>query len=134
MIDVHLRGGIGRDSATAHDIHVTVEGKASRLPRGSRYRCYPADGVGGRVEAERVGGVHHCATLVVRCASHVDDATYGGCGCIHDSFRRGHRGQYPLGTYGSVRIKRPYLVGRSYVDVEPAQDIHLVTSLREATW
>src|SRR4029077_17513924 len=50
------------------------------------------------------------------------------CGCVHDPFRCGHRGQCPLGPYSSRRIKLPYLVCRAYVDVEPAQDVQLVVS------
>ena len=41
--------------------------------------------------------------------------------------------QCPLGAYGSSGIKLPYLVSGGYVDVEPAQDVHLVASHRKPT-
>ena len=59
IVDVHLVGRIGRDSAAAHDIHLPVEVQRSRLSCSPRYCCDRANGVGRRIEAERVGGVHH---------------------------------------------------------------------------
>ena len=55
-------------------------------------------------------------------ASHVDDAIYRARGRIHDPNRRVHSLE-PLGAYGRGWIKLPDLVGRGYVDVEPAQDV-----------
>jgi hypothetical protein len=133
VISVHLSGRIGRHSAATHHQHFTVESKRARLTRGSRYHCYRAESISSRVVAERVLGIHHETSLKVRCASHVDNAIYGARRRIHDPFRRGVRTHCPLGTYRSSRIKLPYLVGRGYVDVEPAQDVHLVTCLRKAT-
>ena len=132
VVDVHLVRWIGRDSATAHHIHVTVEGKPSRLARGTRYRRDGAGGVSRRVEAEGVSSVDHRASGVIRGASHVDDATYGGCRCIHDPLRRVHH-LGPLGAYRTIGVELPYLVGGGYVDVEPAQNIHLVARLGEPT-
>src|SRR5213078_1162847 len=109
------------------DQHLTIEAQRSRLPCRPRYGCYRAGHVAAGIEAERVGGVDHRATGEIRRPSHVDDATYGACGCEHDPFRRVHF-LCPLGAYGSSGVKLPYLVGGSYVDVEPAQDVQLVVN------
>src|SRR5216117_2968861 len=122
VVDVHLARGIGGDSTPAHDQHQAVEVKRSRLPCGPRYRCYRAGGIGARVEAERVGGVDQQASLEIRCPTHVDDATYGGCRCIHDPLRRVHH-LCPLRAHSSSGIKLPDLIGGGYVDVESAQDV-----------
>ena len=94
--------------------------------------CDRANCVGDRIEAERVGGVHHCATLEIRRTSHVDGAAYGARGRIHDPFRRVHL-LCPPGACRSIGVKLPYLVGGSHVDVEPAQDVQLVVSHRKPT-
>src|SRR4029077_3484593 len=104
------------------DIHLPIEAKRSRLPCSPRYRCDRADAVTRGIEAERVGGVHHCATLEIRRTSYVNGAAYGACGRVHDSFRRVHF-LCPPGACRSIRIKLPYFVGGSHVDVEPAQDV-----------
>ena len=132
IVDVHFVRGIGRDSPATHHLHLSVKVKSSRLACSPRYRCYRANGVGDRVEAERVGGVHHCATLEIRCSSHIDDAIYGACGRIHDPFRRVHF-LCPLGACRSSGIKLPYLVGGSYVNVKSTQDVQLVVGYRKAT-
>src|SRR5438132_3240215 len=134
IIRVHLAGWVGRDSAPAHDQHLAVVGKRTRLPCGPRYGCYRAGGVGARVEAERVGGVDHRATGEIRCPSHVDDATYGACGCVHDPFRRDRCTRCRLGAYGGSWVELIDTVGGGYVDVEPAQYVELVASHCKATW
>src|ERR1044072_6714604 len=81
-----------------------------------------AGGVTRRVKAKGVGGVDYRPTLVIRCASHVDDSIYGARRRIHDPLRRvRHLG--PLGSYPLSRIKLPDLIRGAYVDVEPAQDV-----------
>src|SRR5262249_53336084 len=93
---------------------------------------YRADGIAGRIEAERVVGVHHSTSLKVRCACQVDDAIYGACRCVHDPFRRVHH-LCPLGAYALSRIKLPDLIGGGYVDIEPAEYVQLVVSHCETT-
>ena len=53
-------------------------------------------------------------------------------GRIHDPHRRVCL-LCPLGSYSSVGIKLPDLVGGRYVDIEPAQDVELVVSHRKPT-
>ena len=93
-VDVHLVRRVGRDSAPAHDQHFctcpVIVRKCSRLPCGPRYGWYREDEVNRRVETEGVGGVHHQASLIIRCSSHEDEAIYGGCWRVHDPHRRVH--------------------------------------------
>ena len=65
IIDVDFVGRIGRHSASTHHIHLPVEVKPTGFSSGSRYGRNRADAVSYRIEAEGVGGVHHCATLVI---------------------------------------------------------------------
>ena len=132
--DVHFVRWIGRDPTAAHYQHQPIKAQSSCLPCGPGYGRYAADGVGDRVKAERVGRVHHQASLIIRCARQVDDASSGACRRVHHSFKRVHWALDPLGTYRSSRIKCPYLVGRGNVDVEPAQYVELVASHRKTTW
>lgn len=131
--DVHFIRGIRRDSASTHNQHFAIKVQRSRLPCGPRYRYYRADSVSDRIEAKRVGGVDHRATGEIRCARQINDAIYGARWCVHNPYRRVHHLR-PLGAYSSSRIKLPDLVGGSYVDVEPAQDIKLIVNHRKTTW
>ena len=65
IIHVDFVGRIRRHSASTHHIHLSVEVKPSRFPSGSRYRRNRANAVSYWIEAERVGGVYHQATLVI---------------------------------------------------------------------
>ena len=65
VVDVDFVGRIGRHSASAHHIHLPIEVQSTRFTSGSRYGRNGADAVSRRVEAERVGGVDHRATLVI---------------------------------------------------------------------
>src|SRR5262249_14731866 len=127
----HLTRRIRCDSTATHHIHLVAEVKRSGFPGGSWYCRYRAERVSDRVKAERVRGIDYCTTLVIRGACHVNHAAYGGCGRVHDAFRCGHRGHCPLRADGAIGIKGPYLVGGSYVDVEPAQSVQLVVKDRE---
>src|SRR5262249_37452431 len=82
-------------------------------------------GVGDRVEAEGVSGVDHQASLEIRCPPNVDNATYGGCGRVHDPYRRVHSLQ-PLCAHGRRGVKLPYLVGGGYIDFESAKYVLFV--------
>src|SRR4029077_354518 len=112
VVDVHLVRRVGRDSAAAHDIHLPIEAKRSRLPRGPRYWCYCANRVSHGIEAKRVGGIDHQGTLEIRRTSHVDDAVYGARRRIHDPFRCVCF-LCPPGACRSIGIKLPDLVGRA---------------------
>src|SRR5439155_19857406 len=117
-----------------YHIHLVVEIKPSGLPRSPRYGCDRANTVGDWVEAEGVSSVNHHEGygIEIRRTSHVDDAVYGAGGRIHDPFRRVHF-LCPPGACRSIGVKLPDLVGGSYADVEPAQDVQLVVGYRKPT-
>ena len=132
IIDVDFVGGIGRYPAATHHIQFPIEVQPACLTGSSRDRRNRANAVRYRIEAEGIGGVYHSATLVIRCASHVDDATYGRCRRIHDAYWRVCF-LCPLSPYSSGGIKLPDLIGGGYVDVESTQDVELVVSYRKPT-
>src|ERR1051326_3013192 len=132
IVDVDFVRWIGRHSATAHHIHLAVEVQPSGFSSGPRYRRNRTNGVRHWIKAKRVIRVYHGPALVIRCTPHVDDPVDAARRRIHNPFGRvGLLG--PLGSYPSRGIKLPDLVGGSYVDVEPAQDVELVVSHSETT-